>query len=120
MRLQTASSNLRNMAKDAKEEASAAVCNRYDSFEQDYELDDGGLTASLRIEEPAEEEEAKARRRGWRSMRPEGGRARDDARLLARRAISPCTPTARLPAARGPHHVHDREDYDQRVRILLI
>ena len=37
--LQTASSNLRNIAKAATEEAPIAVCDRYDSFEQDYELD---------------------------------------------------------------------------------
>ncbi len=38
--LQTASSNLRNMAKEAAEETNVAVCNRYDSFEEDYELGD--------------------------------------------------------------------------------
>ena len=58
--LQTASSNLRNMAKAAKEEENAAVCNRYDSFEQDYELDEKS-TASLRVEEPADGENLDAK-----------------------------------------------------------
>ncbi len=54
--LQTASSNLRNMQKEAEADADAAICNRYDSFEHDYELD-VAETASLRVEEPAEPEE---------------------------------------------------------------
>ncbi len=53
--LQTASSNLRNMQKDVEAGAGNAVCNRYDSFEQDYELDEA-TAASLRIQEPAEDE----------------------------------------------------------------
>ena len=57
--LQTASSNLRNMARDAKEEDTVAICNRYDSFEQDYELDE--ITAAgLRVEEPPEEDNSAA------------------------------------------------------------
>ncbi len=55
--LQTASSNLRNMAKDAKEESPAAICDRYDSFEQDYELDD---CAGLRVEEESVEQSLEA------------------------------------------------------------
>jgi len=38
--LQTASSNLRNMEKEAEKDQSAAVCNSYDSFEQDFDLED--------------------------------------------------------------------------------
>ncbi len=57
--LQTASSNLRNMAKDAKQEDTVAVCNRYDSFEQDYELDEKS-TANLRVPEPPEEDNSAA------------------------------------------------------------
>ncbi len=53
--LQTASLNLRNMAKDAKEESPAAICDRYDSFEQDYELDET-TAAGLRVQEPTAEE----------------------------------------------------------------
>jgi hypothetical protein len=56
--LQTASSNLRNMQKEAEADANAnaAICDRYDSFEQDYELD-LAETASLRVEDPAESEQ---------------------------------------------------------------
>jgi hypothetical protein len=59
--LQTASSNLRNMQKEAEADAKAstAICNRYDSFEQDYELD-MAETASLRIAEPAQGENLEA------------------------------------------------------------
>ncbi len=57
--LQTASSNLRNMQKEAEADAETAICNRYDSFEQDYELDEA-TAASLRIEDPAEEENGAA------------------------------------------------------------
>jgi hypothetical protein len=44
------------MQKDAEADAHAgnAICNRYDSFEQDYEL--GDSCADLRVEEPPEEE----------------------------------------------------------------
>jgi hypothetical protein len=54
--LQTASSNLRNMQKEAEADSDNAICNRYDSFEHDFELD-MAETASLRVEDPAESEE---------------------------------------------------------------
>jgi hypothetical protein len=59
--LQTASINVRNMQKEAEADAhrSAAICDRYDSLEQDYELD-AETAASLRVEEPAEEVEESA------------------------------------------------------------
>ncbi len=57
--LQTASSNLRNMQKEAEADSDNAICNRYDSFEHDYELD-MAETASLRIEEPTEGENLEA------------------------------------------------------------
>ena len=53
--LQTASSNLRTMQKEAEADTGNAVCNRYDSFEQDFELDEQS-TAGLRVEEMSEEE----------------------------------------------------------------
>ena len=38
--LQTASSNLRHVARDAQQRVEAVVCNQYDSFEQDYGLEE--------------------------------------------------------------------------------
>ena len=68
--LQTASSNLRNMQKEAEADSDNAICNRYDSFEHDFELD-MAETASLRIEEPAEAREPGQRRRprSWKAQR---------------------------------------------------
>lgn len=57
--LQTASSNLRNMQKEAEADSDSAICNRYDSFEHDYELDHAE-TAGLRIDDPPEEDEDSA------------------------------------------------------------
>ena len=57
--LQTASSNLRNTQKEAEADAGAAICNRYDSFEQDYELDEE-TAVSLRVDEATEEQNLKA------------------------------------------------------------
>lgn len=53
--LQTASINLRNMEKEAKSAPPVAVCDRYDSFEEDYELDE---STGLRVETIDEEDEA--------------------------------------------------------------
>lgn len=58
--LQTASINLRNMARDSKEDADAAICNDYDSFEQDYELDG---TIDLRVSETADDDSPAAQAR---------------------------------------------------------
>ena len=57
--LQTASCNLRTMQNEAEADANAnsAICNRYDSFEQDYELGDEA-PATLRIDDPEEEEDS--------------------------------------------------------------
>ena len=54
--LQTASLNLRTMQKEAEADRDAgnAICNRYDSFEEDYEL--GDSCEHLRVEDPEEEE----------------------------------------------------------------
>ncbi len=57
--LQTASANLRNMQKEAEADSDSAICNRYDSFEHDYELDQAE-TASLRVEDLPEEDEDSA------------------------------------------------------------
>ena len=44
------------MQQEAEAEAGNAICNRYDSFEQDYELDEAA-SASVRFDEPPEGEE---------------------------------------------------------------
>ncbi len=54
--LQTASANLRNMQKEAEADSDNAICNRYDSFEHDFELD-MAETVSLRVEDPDESED---------------------------------------------------------------
>ncbi len=46
--LQTASSNLRHMAKESVDSANDPICNQYDAFEQDYELDDDTVLRVLR------------------------------------------------------------------------
>ncbi len=57
--LQTASSNLHNMQIEAEADAKAntAICNRYDSLEQDYELDEE-TASGLRVEDAEEEEDS--------------------------------------------------------------
>lgn len=52
--LQTAAINLRTMREEAEADTGSAVCNRYDSFEQDYELEEDAA-AGLRVEERAED-----------------------------------------------------------------
>ena len=56
--LQTASFNLRQMQKEAEPQPGVAVCDRYDSFEEDFELED---CEHLRVEEPEEEQRASVR-----------------------------------------------------------
>ena len=46
--LQTASLNLRHMANESADSANDPICNQYDAFEQDYELDDN---TALRVSE---------------------------------------------------------------------
>ena len=57
--LQTAAINLRTMQEEAEDDADSntAICNRYDSFEEDYELGD---VAELRIEDAADKAEVEA------------------------------------------------------------
>jgi hypothetical protein len=55
--LQTASCNLRNMQQEAEADANKPICNRYDSFEQDYELED---CEHLRFDDPADQAEVEA------------------------------------------------------------
>jgi hypothetical protein len=56
--LQTASLNLRTMQKEAEADRDAgnAICNQYDSFEQDYELEDS--CAELRVADAEEDEDS--------------------------------------------------------------
>jgi hypothetical protein len=60
--LQTASINLRNMEKEAKNQEVAAVCNSYDSFERDYDLED--QADELRIDEAVPESSSAAAQPG--------------------------------------------------------
>ncbi len=118
--LQTASSNLRNMAKDAKEEDTVAVCNRYDSFEQDYELDEKS-TAGLRVEEPADGENLDAKAAEimegarYAGLIPDEANARRteeaDASDSSGDDAGEAEPTV------GPINVFDREPFDRTVRI---
>ncbi len=121
--LQTASSNLRNMAKDAKEEDTVAVCNRYDSFEQDYELDEKS-TAGLRVEEPADGENLDAKaaeimeNARYAGLIPDEANARRteeaDASDSSGDDAGEAEPTV------GPINVFDREHQDLGVRIPLL
>ena len=121
--LQTASSNLRNMQKEAEADAGNAICNRYDSFEQDYELDEA-TAASLRIEEPAEEEnlDAKAaeivegaKYAGLIANQANQKRAEDAATSESSTdEDSEATPTV------GPVNYLDREPMDRSARIPLM
>jgi hypothetical protein len=121
--LQTASSNLRNMQKEAEADAGNAICNRYDSFEQDYELDEQAA-ASLRVEEPAEQEnlDAKAaevvegaKYAGLIKDEANENRAEDgDATESFEAEDSDAVPTLR------PVNVFDREHQDLEARIPLL
>jgi hypothetical protein len=132
--LQTASSNLRNMAKAAKEEESAAVCNRYDSFEQDYELDQAA-TAGLRVEDPVEKQEAEAAEKARAALQNESngeatgeaaGPKYDSAMALIAKGEAMgflhtkgvCMPS-KSGAEDGPRRLTDREAEDKRVRIPM-
>jgi len=130
--LQTASSNVRNMQRDAEADANAstAVCNQYDSFEQDYELGDEAA-ASLRVEEPAKEAEAEAAEKERAALQSEGeGEASGPKLSTVMRLIAEgeaqgflhskgvCSPRTGGEGY-GPLYLTDREAEDRRVRIPL-
>ena len=132
--LQTASCNLRNMREEAEADATQLMCNRYDSFEQDYELED---CEPLRFEDPAdkaEAEEAEKARAGLldgslASAAATAGKPKDDVmELIAHgekmgflRTKGVCWPRDpnRDGAAEGPAHITDREEEDGTVRIPM-
>jgi hypothetical protein len=128
--LQTAAINLRTMQQEAETDANAhaAVCNRYDSFEQDYELDEEAA-ASLRIEEPAEGENLDAQAAEIVEGAKYAGLIKDqadvkcaedagtedaDARLTFTDDDSEAIPTV------GPVNQLDHDPIDHSVRIPLM
>lgn len=121
--LQTASSNLRNMQKEAEADADTAICNRYDNFEQDYELGDES-PASLRIEEPAEGENLEAKAAEIVEGAKYAGLIKDEA--AAKRAedadateSSADEDSQTLPTV-GPVSVLDCDYIDSQLRIPLM
>jgi hypothetical protein len=132
--LQTASCNLRNMQKEAEAEAGIPICNRYDSFEQDYELD-AQTAASLRIEDPEDKAEAEAAEKARAALQNEdigstdgeaAGPAYDPVMALIAKGEAMgflntrgvCM-SSRAGMEHGPQHITDREQEDQRVRIPM-
>ncbi len=136
--LQTASSNLRHMAKEAAEEPSAAVCNRYDSLEEDYELGD---CPHLRVDEAALEAAAQAERAAQASptVSDTGGEAAEGSVNPPKQEISDIALTIDIGHVRGylppeascqrktgpgsedgPIMVSDRDVEDARVRIPVV
>ena len=130
--LQTASSNLRHMQKEAEADADTAVCNRYDSLEQDYELGD---CDELRIEDPVDKKEAeeaeKARaalQNGEVDARANQSKYDDVTALIARgekmgflHTKGVCWPRAANEdgTTDEPVRITDRLEEDKRVRIPL-
>jgi hypothetical protein len=129
--LQTASCNLRNMQKEAEADANKPICNRYDSFEQDYELDD---CEQLRVEDPVEKEEAEAAEKARAALQngslvDEEGKASgpkyDSAMSLIAQGEAMGFLHTRgvcMPGAGdefGPRRLTDREEEDKSVRIPL-
>jgi len=136
--LQTASLNLRQMQNESVPQPGVPICNRYDSFEQDYELQD---VEHLRVEEPAAEQAEAAERaraaalnqsdaNGAAEGESSASKEDDVLRLIAdgeRMGFLPtngvCCP--RSPRAdgtvddRGPRHLTDREFEDGKVRIPM-
>ena len=130
--LQTASSNLRIMQKQADADADTAICGRYDSFEQDYELGDCG---DLRVEDPEETNAAEAAEKARAALQDasngeatgEAGRPPyDDVMALIAKGEAMgfmhtkgvCMPS-KSGEEYGPQHITDRLPEDQRVRIPL-
>ena len=132
--LQTASCNLRTMQKEAEANPDAAVCNRYDSFEQDYELDE--KDGSLRIDDPQDKQEAEAAEKARAALQNQSsdsadGKAPDPKyadvmALIAKGEAIGFLHTKGVcmlsdaGAEFGPQHITDREEEDKRVRIPMI
>ncbi len=124
--LQTASLNLRNVQKEAEADSGNAICNRYDSFEQDYELD-VAETASLRIEEPAEAENLEATAAEIVEGAKYAGLIKDDANGKrvqesedADAADSSAEEDGEAIPTVGPVNILDQEAIDRSVRIPLM
>jgi len=138
--LQTASINLRNMAREAHDDAEArtAVCDRYDSFEQDYDIADIDNAASLRVEEnadeahtavqPVEEQAGAPTSADGEKAQPEDSditrliRIGEEKEFLPTKGrYRPRTENAEGDSASesGPRFITDREREDPRVRIPL-
>ena len=137
--LQTASINLRRLEQDAQQETNTAVCNRYDSFEEDYELDDSD---GLRVDESAMEAAARdelAEHASPTMSDSVGGEATGPAGDAPKREISDvarlieighvkgfmfakesCVPRGGPDNEDGPILVSDREVENVRVRIPLV
>ena len=127
--LQTASCNLRNMHEEAEADANKPMCNRYDSFEQDYELED---CEHLRFEEP-ENEEMKAAEQARDAAMAQGNHndpQQDDvSRLIAEgeamgflHTEGVCWPLGDAngaPSEYGPRRLTDRPEADKRVKVPL-
>ena len=134
--LQTASSNLRNMQKEAEADADTAMCNRYDSFEQDYELGEEAA-ASLCIDDPVDKAEAEAAEKARAALqnRSNDGEATesksqgiDVSELIARgermgflNTTGICWPLGAKAdgTVDGPRRISDRLQEDRTVRIPL-
>jgi len=121
--LQTASCNLRTMQKEAEADAGNAICNRYDSFEQDYELGDEA-PASLRIEEPAEDENLHEKAAEIMESAKYAGLIKDEATgkpaADADASESPADDEPDATPTIGPINYLDHEPMDRRVRIPLM
>ena len=130
--LQTASCNLRNIQKEAEADANKPICNRYDSFEQDYELEG---CEHLRVEDPVEKKEAEAAEKA-RAALQDGSLAGADGKASGPKYDSAMALIAEGEAKGflhtkgvcwprenedefGPRHLTDREEEDTSVRIPL-
>jgi hypothetical protein len=127
--LQTASCNLRNMKKEAETDAITAICNRYDSFEQDYELEN---CEQMLFEDPADKAEAEAAEKaraalqnGEMNGKAAGSKYDSVMALIAEGKAKGYLHTKGVCMLRddedesGPRHLTDREVEDKGVRIPL-
>jgi len=120
--LQTASSNLRTMHEEAEAEAGNTICNRYDSFEEDYEL--GDSCAELRVEERSENENLEAQAAEIVEGAKYAGLIKDDAREKCAEDASASEAPAdqddgAIPEA-GPVDMLDHYLMDGKARIPLM
>ena len=127
--LQTAAINLRTMREEAEADAEthAAVCNRYDSFEQDYELDEEA-SAGLRVEEQVVNQNQDTAAEIVEAARYAGLIPDETTAAPAQQAsgAEPCELSTRTEdddsdeiPRRGPVNCLDRDFIDREVRIPL-